>query len=82
LCFLGLPRADKTIPQLERAIEYDMDDEDESFLSELNKHMKNKTVVPENTFEKLIDTFEKEFFKQVRINTAGVHSFRSPCVFI
>lgn len=52
---------------LEKTTEYDLDSDDESFRSELNVQMKNKTTLNENTFEKLIDTFEKEFFKQVLV---------------
>jgi hypothetical protein len=57
---------EKTPAALEKSVEYDLDSDDESFRLALNTKMKNKSVLNENTLEKLIDTFEKEYFKQVR----------------
>lgn len=61
---------EKPLAALEKSVEYDLDSDDESFRLALNTKMKNKSVLNENTLEKLIDTFEKEYFRQVRAFTA------------
>lgn len=66
---------EKPLAALEKSVEYDLDSDDESFRLALNTKMKHKSVLNENTLEKLIDTFEKEYFRQVRGFCCRVH----PC---
>jgi len=59
-------QSEKSPAALEKTTEYDLDSEDESFRLALNTQMKNKSLhLSEDTLETLIDTFEKEYFKQV-----------------
>lgn len=61
-----IQHVEKPLAALEKSVEYDLDSDDESFRLALNTKMKNKSVLNENTLEKLIDTFEKEYFRQVK----------------
>ncbi len=62
----------KTQVMLDKAIEYDLDSEDEAFREKFNETNHNKQCLTENLMEKLIDLFEKEFFKKVSLTQQQV----------
>jgi hypothetical protein len=46
-------------------VEFELSDEDDDFLKELNK--KHKTKVDEDTFERIVDFLEKKSFDEVPV---------------
>lgn len=61
--------SEKTQEELDEAVEYDMDSEDEVWLSEFNKERRRKGLIPlsEDDFEYMIDRLEKESFNHVKL---------------
>lgn len=71
---------DKSIEELDETVEYDMDEEDFSWLELINKKREkdNLTVIPPDTFELLMDRLEKECYFLNQTNGNGDYS--SPAI--
>ena len=60
---------DPTEQQLNSRVEYDMDEQDKCWLTNMNKHRRREghLEVAEGFFELVMDRLEKEWFELVRI---------------
>ncbi len=61
---------ERTAEEMDQQIEYDMDEEDENFLTSLNTP---KKIIAESKLEMLIDRFEKETSRLVRLSESVTH---------
>ena len=72
---------DKSSEELDETVEYDMDEEDFSWLELINKKRQkdNLTIIPPDTFELLMDRLEKECYFLNQTNGNGDY-YSSPAI--